>query len=87
MGTNLNQPTCQTLAERAGELSQATNQLIADIESDVNAPPGAAFHAMEAYVALGNAMLSLEAAARELAVRHYSLMAVESSQEAIRGVA
>lgn len=71
MDTNQRTPNCQKLADRAGDLAKTVNQLIADIESDIKSPAGAAFHAMEAYVALGNAMLSLEAAAREQAVTHY----------------
>lgn len=82
MRTNQRKPNCQTLAERTSSLAKIVNQLIADIESDINSPTGAAFHAMEAYVALGNAVLSLEAAAREQAARHYQQMARDAQQAA-----
>ncbi|NID06620.1 hypothetical protein HBF26_17125 [Luteibacter jiangsuensis] len=87
MGTSLNKPNCQTLAERAWELARVANQLIADIESDLNAPGDAAFRAKDAFDALNAAHLALLDAQREQAVRHYSRMAVESCWDAIGGAA
>lgn len=71
-----------SLAKRADRLVHIVNQLIADIESDVNAPSEAAFHAKDAYEALRRADLALRDAIAESTRGHYEAIAQDAQQAA-----
>ncbi|NID15420.1 hypothetical protein [Luteibacter yeojuensis] len=79
MGTNQRKPNCQTLADRAGELVNIVNNLIADIESDLSAPGEAALHTKDAYRTLCRAHNALIDAAREQTVTHYQGLAQQAA--------
>jgi hypothetical protein len=68
------------LAQRAQVLTSAVNQLIADIESDVSAPDGAAFNAKAAYEALRRVVVSLADASPD-ARSHYEAVAVDAAND------
>jgi hypothetical protein len=67
----------QALAQRAQVLTSTVNQLIADIESDVSAPEGAAFNAKVAYDALKGVYFALLGEPSD-ARSHYEDMAREA---------
>ncbi|WP_036114511.1 MULTISPECIES: hypothetical protein [Luteibacter] len=82
MGTNERNAKYQALAERAQALVTMTNQLIADIESDIAAPADAAFHAKDAFAGLCRVHHALLDAISEVRVYHYEAMARNAQQAA-----
>ncbi len=80
MGTTALNSNHQALAQRAQVLTSTVNQLIADIESDIAAPEGAAFNAKVAYEALKRVCVSLVDTSPD-ARTHYEAVAVEAAND------
>lgn len=82
MDTNERNAKYQALADRAQALVTMTNQLIADIESDIAAPADAAFHAKDAFAGLCRVHDALLDASAEARVSHYEAMARDAQRVA-----